>query len=111
VAITYENDPALDLAAVAEVFRRSSIRRPVDDLERIGRMIAMPADRMWVLVCALVFGAAYVALFLGSFEVRVYKGYSAAAAKTMLLLRMSCLLLCGLCVICLRTTRGKKGID
>ena len=40
VQITYENNPALDPAAVAEVFRRSGIRRPVDNVERIGRMLA-----------------------------------------------------------------------
>jgi predicted N-acetyltransferase YhbS len=40
VQITYEENPALDPAAVAELFRRSGIRRPVHDIERIGRMIA-----------------------------------------------------------------------
>jgi len=38
--ITYRIEPSPDAAQVAELFRRSGIRRPVDDVERIGRMIA-----------------------------------------------------------------------
>lgn len=35
----YAIEPSPDAAEVADVFRRSGIRRPVDDPERIGRMI------------------------------------------------------------------------
>lgn len=35
----YAIEPNPDAAEVADVFHRSGIRRPVDDLERIGRMI------------------------------------------------------------------------
>ena len=40
VNITYRTNIALDAEAVADVFRRSGIRRPVDDVARIGRMLA-----------------------------------------------------------------------
>ena len=38
--IIYRTNIALDAEAVADVLRRSGIRRPVDDVPRIGRMIA-----------------------------------------------------------------------
>ena len=38
--ISYRSNIALDAEAVADLFRRSGIRRPVDDVARIGRMIA-----------------------------------------------------------------------
>ncbi len=37
--ISYQVEREIDPAAVADLFRRSGIRRPVDDLDRIGRMI------------------------------------------------------------------------
>ena len=38
--LTFVRDPKLNAEQVADLFRRSTIRRPVDDLERIGRMLA-----------------------------------------------------------------------
>lgn len=38
--ISYRMERVVDAAKVAELFRRSGIRRPVDDVERVGRMIA-----------------------------------------------------------------------
>ena len=38
--LTYIRDPELTAEQVADLFRRSTIRRPVEDLERIGRMLA-----------------------------------------------------------------------
>lgn len=37
--ISYQVEREIDPAAVADLFRRSGIRRPVEDLDRIGRMI------------------------------------------------------------------------
>lgn len=37
--ISYQVEREINPAAVADLFRRSGIRRPVDDLDRIGRMI------------------------------------------------------------------------
>lgn len=37
--ISYQVEREIDPAAVADLFRRSGIRRPVDDLDRISRMI------------------------------------------------------------------------
>jgi hypothetical protein len=37
--ITLSNDKRQKASDIAEVFRKSGIRRPVDDLERIQRMI------------------------------------------------------------------------
>lgn len=37
--ITYRTDAIVTAAAVADVFRSSGIRRPIDDLQRIQRMI------------------------------------------------------------------------
>jgi hypothetical protein len=37
--ITLSNDKNQKASDIAEVFRKSGIRRPVDDLERIQRMI------------------------------------------------------------------------
>jgi GNAT superfamily N-acetyltransferase len=37
--ITYRRDAPLEAAAVADLFRRSGIRRPVDDLARIQAML------------------------------------------------------------------------
>lgn len=41
-AIEYRDDQPLDPADVARVFDSSGIRRPTDDLERIGRMFSAP---------------------------------------------------------------------
>jgi GNAT superfamily N-acetyltransferase len=38
--ISYQVEREINPAAVADLFQRSGIRRPVDDLDRIGRMIA-----------------------------------------------------------------------
>jgi GNAT superfamily N-acetyltransferase len=38
--IEYRTDASLEASALADLFRRSGIRRPVDDLPRIARMIA-----------------------------------------------------------------------
>ena len=37
--ITYKRDPVLPVESVTEVFRRSGIRRPVDEPERIRKML------------------------------------------------------------------------
>lgn len=37
--ISYQVEREIDPAAVADLFRRSGIRRPVEDIDRIGRMI------------------------------------------------------------------------
>lgn len=37
--ISYQVEREIDPAAVADLFRRSGIRQPVEDLDRIGRMI------------------------------------------------------------------------
>ncbi len=41
--IEYRDDQPLDPADVARVFDSSGIRRPTDDLERIGRMFSAPS--------------------------------------------------------------------
>ncbi len=38
--LSYRIEAEVDPRAVADLFRKSGIRRPVDDLERIGRMVA-----------------------------------------------------------------------
>ncbi|KGE16419.1 GNAT family N-acetyltransferase [Paenibacillus wynnii] len=38
--ITYKINAPLEAAEAAEIFKSSGIKRPVDDLERIGKMIA-----------------------------------------------------------------------
>jgi len=38
--ITYRRDHPITPAQLADVFRRSTIRRPVDDLDRMARMLA-----------------------------------------------------------------------
>ena len=37
--ISYRRDPVVTAEEVADCFRRSGIRRPVEDVERIGRML------------------------------------------------------------------------
>lgn len=40
MTVNYIVDPELNAPDVADLFRRSTIRRPIDDLPRIGKMIA-----------------------------------------------------------------------
>jgi GNAT superfamily N-acetyltransferase len=40
MTVTYHTNPNLTAAEVADLFQRSGIRRPIDDLDRIGRMVA-----------------------------------------------------------------------
>jgi ribosomal protein S18 acetylase RimI-like enzyme len=37
--ITYERNPELTPTQVAELYRRAELKRPIDDLDRIGRML------------------------------------------------------------------------
>lgn len=46
--ISYQVEREIDPATVADLFRRSGIRRPVDDLDRIGLMI----DHANLILCA-----------------------------------------------------------